>query len=279
MKKGFTLLAALLTLFGCNTQKKNETSNAQTQTPKCLVVYYSQTGATQKVAKELVNLLHADTLRIEAENPYNGTYEETIERCKKEMENNELPKLKPINISWKDYDVVFLGYPIWFGTYARPIASLINETKFAGKTIVPFCTFGSGGLESSTEDLKQALPEAHIQTGYGIRNARIAQAPAEVERFLKEYGFIEGTVEQWPDFSEQQPVTDEEKTLFDAACADYTYPLGTPVTVGKRKTSKGTDYRFTAKSKDSNGNDTEATIYVTVSNDNNAKPEFTKVVR
>lgn len=277
MKKGLTLLAVLLTLIGCNSQKKSQTNEESQNTPKYLVVYYSQTGATQKVAHELVRLLDADTLRIEAEQPYNGTYAETIERCKKEMRNDELPKLKPINTELEDYDVVFLGYPIWFGTYARPIASLLTEVDFAGKKVVPFCTFGSGGLETSIKDLKQAIPDAQIQTGYGIRNARINKAPAEVERFLKEAGYLTGKVEKLPDFSPQQPVTKEDISLFDMACGDYTYPLGTPVTVGKRQTAQGTDYQFTVQSKNSNGDPIEATIYVTV--ENGAEPEFTKVVR
>lgn len=277
MKKGLTLLAVLLTLIGCNSQKKSQTNEESQNTPKYLVVYYSQTGATQKVAHELVRLLDADTLRIEAEQPYNGTYAETIERCKKEMENEELPKLKPINTDLEDYDVIFLGYPIWFGTYARPIASLLTEVDFADKKVVPFCTFGSGGLETSIKDLKQAIPDAQIQTGYGIRNARIGKAPAEVERFLKESGYLAGEVEKLPDFSPQQPVTKEDISLFDMACGDYTYPLGTPVTMGKRQTAQGTDYQFTVQSKDSNGNPIEATIYVTV--ENGAEPEFTKVVR
>ena len=71
MKKGFTLLAAILTLFGCNTQKKSD-SDAETKKSKYLVVYYSQTGATQSVAQKISQLLGADTLRIDAAQPYNG---------------------------------------------------------------------------------------------------------------------------------------------------------------------------------------------------------------
>lgn len=278
MKKGLTLFAALLALIGCTSQKKSETGN-ETKAPKCLVMYYSQTGATQKVAQEFAQLLNADTLRIEVEQPYDGTYQETIERCQKEMANNEVPALKTRDIDLTKYDVVFLGYPIWFGTYALPITSLVKNVDFAGKKIVPFCTFGSGGLGASMKDLKQALPKAEILPGYGIRNARISKAPSEVKRFLIENRYLEGEVEQLPAYSAQQPVSPEEAAIFDAACGDYQYPLGTPVTVGKRTTSQGTDYCFTAQSKDAKGNEVEAAIYVTVSNDPNIKPEFTEVVR
>lgn len=278
MKKGFTLFAALLALMGCHSQKKSGAGDTAKE-QKCLVVYYSQTGATQKVAQEFARLLNADTLRIDVEQPYDGTYQETIERCKKEMEKGELPELKEWNTDLSAYDVVFLGYPIWFGTYAPPVASLVKKVDFSGKKLVPFCTFGSGGLSASIKDLKEALPKAEIQAGYGVRNARVMKAAAEVERFLKENGYLEGEVEKLPEYSAQQPVTEDDSKIFHAACDDYQYPLGTPVTVGKRTTSSGTDYRFTAQSKNAQGEDVEAVIYVTVGNGQDVKPEFTEVVR
>lgn len=279
MRKGLVLFTALLALVGCNSQKKNAATDAAPKAQKYLVVYYSQTGATQQVAQAFARLLGADTLRIEVEQPYDGTYQETIERCQKEMKNGELPALKALKADWSGYDVVFLGYPIWFGTYALPMASLVKQADFSGKKIVPFCTFGSGGLGASMKDLEQALPKAEILPGYGVRNARLAKAPAEVERFLIKNGYIEGEVEKLPEYSAQQPVTPEDVKIFDAACGDYQYPLGTPVTVGKRTTSGSTDYRFTARSKDVNSNDVEATIFVTVGKGADAKPEFTEVVR
>lgn len=278
MKKGLTLLAALLTLVGCGLQKKSENAG-ETQSPKYLVMYYSQTGATRQVARLFAQQLGADTLALEVEQPYDGTYQQTIERCQKEMASSEVPALKPLNIDFAQYDIIFLGYPIWFGTYAQPIASLVKQTDFAGKKIVPFCTFGSGGLAASAENLRKALPKAEILPGYGVRNARTAKAPAEVERFLKANGYLKGKVEQLPDYSPQQAVTPEEADIFNAACGDYQFPLGTPVTVGKRETTQGTDYRFSAQSQDAQGNNVLSTIYVTVSNEPGTRPEFTEVVR
>lgn len=276
MKKGLTLFAAILALTGCNPQKKNETGDVPN---KSIVIYYSQTGATQKVAQEIANIIEADTFRIDITQPYDGSYQETIERCQNEMANNERPVLKESGIDIAAYDTIYLGYPIWFGTYAPPIASLLEKVCFDGKKIIPFCTFGSGGLETSMEALKKALPKAEILPGFGIRNARINKSEAEVEYFLKENGYIEGQVDILPEYSAQQPVTENDIAIFNAACANYTYPLGTPVSVGKRTTVNGTDYRFTARSKDSKGNDVDAVIYVKESKNPNTKPEFTKVVR
>ena len=250
-----------------------------TKQQKVLVLYYSQTGTTQTVAEELQRQLGADIERIEAAVPYDGDFQATIERSGKERESSEVPELQPIQANLADYDIIFIGYPIWFGTYAMPIATLVRENDFEGKTIVPFCTFGSGGLGSSTEALKEALPKADIRQGYGVRQARIEAAPKEIARFLIENGFKEGTVAPLPDYSEQVPVTQEDSLIFDAACSGYQFPLGTPQTVGKRETDESTDYKFTVKSRGFNGEEGTSTIFVTVSNEEGAKPEFTEVVR
>ena len=250
-----------------------------TQAQKTLVLYYSQTGATKTVAVELQQQLGADIEAIEAVEAYNGNFQETIQRCQREMQEGKTPALKPIKSRLSDYDVIFLGYPIWFGTYAMPIATLVKDCDFAGKTIVPFCTFGSGGLNTSSDALLKALPKAKIAAGYGVRTARIAAASKELDRFLKENGYKAGTVTPLPDYSAQQPVTEAERALFDAACSSYQFPLGTPKTVGKRTTPDGTDYQFTVTGRGMDGQESTSTIFVTVSNAPGAQPEFTQVVR
>jgi flavodoxin len=246
---------------------------------KKLVLYYSEVGSTKAVAEVLQKQLGADIEAIECVKPYSGNFQETIQRSGQEREKGETPALKPLKKSIANYDVIFLGYPIWFGTYAMPIATLVKEQDFAGKTIVPFCTFGSGGLNTSSDALKQALPKATIKKGYGVRTARVAAAEKELDRFLKENGYKEGSVSPLPDYSAQQPVTDADKAIFDAACSSYQFPLGTPETVGKRTTDDSNDYKFIVKSRGMNGEESTSTIYVTVGKAAGAKPEFTEVVR
>lgn len=274
MKK---LLLSLAVVAGmttaCTQQKAVEKTNRQ------LVLYYSENGTTKAVAEELQKQLGADIEAIEAVEPYSGNFQATIERCNKERESGQTPALKALQSNIADYDTIYLGYPIWFGTYAMPIATLVKEQTFEGKTIIPFCSFGSGGLNTSTADLEKALPKANILKGYGVRTARVASAAKELNRFLIENGYKEGSVEELPEYSAQQPVTNEEKAIFDAACSDYQFPLGTPETVGKRETSESTDYQFIVKSKGQNGEEATSTIFVTVSKEEGAKPEFTEVVR
>lgn len=246
---------------------------------KKLVLYYSETGTTKTVAQELQKQLGADIESIEPVTPYSGNFQETIQRGQREMQSGETPELKPLKSKMADYDVIFIGYPIWFGTYANPIITLVKEQDFAGKTVVPFCTFGSGGLNTSSDALKKALPKANIVQGYGVRTARVAAAAKELDHFLKENGYKKGAVAKLPEYSEQVPVTAEDKAIFDAACSSYQFPLGTPSTVGKRQTPESTDYKFTVNSSSPNGTASTSIIYVTVGKEQGAKPEFTEVVR
>ena len=244
---------------------------------KTLVLYYSENGTTKTVAEELQKQLGADIEAVEAVEPYTGDFGATIQRGNKERESGNWPAIKPLKKKISDYDVIFLGYPIWYGTYANPIVTLVKAEDFAGKTIVPFCTFGSGGLNTSAADLEKALPKAKIQKGYGVRAARILKIEKELNRFLIENGYKKGSVEKLADYSEQKPVTAAEKALFDEACSSYQFPLGTPETVGKRATTDGTDYKFSVKSRGMDGKEATSTIYVTV--EKGAKAEFTEVVR
>lgn len=246
---------------------------------KMLVLYYSETGTTKTVAEELQKQLNADIESIEAIEPYTGNFQETIQRGQQEMQSSNWPTLKLLQKKIDDYDIIFLGYPIWFGTYANPIVTLVKENDFAGKTIVPFCTFGSGGLNTSTEALKKALPKATIKDGYGVRTARVAAAAKELDRFLKENGYKEGTIEKLPAYSNQQPLTAHERQMFEAACSSYQFPLGTPVSVGKRKTPDSLDYKYTVTSRGRDGKEVTSIIYVTVPDADRNHPEFTEVVR
>ena len=178
MKKLLLSLAVVAGLTTACTQQKAEKSNRQ------LVLYYSENGSTKAVAEELQKQLGADIEAIEVVEPYSGDFQATIERCNKERESGQTPALKALKSNIADYDTIFLGYPIWFGTYAMPIATLVKEQDFEGKTIIPFCTFGSGGLNTSTADLEKAFPKAKVTKGFDIYGHEVRSGRAKVEKWL-----------------------------------------------------------------------------------------------
>ena len=237
MKKILLLAAVLILAASC----------AQKKTAKYLVLYYSQTQTTQAVAEAIANTLGADIEAIECVVPYDGDFNATIARSQQERAEGVLPEIKPLSVDVADYDVIFLGYPIWFGTYAPPVAGLLSTVDLDGKKIVPFCTFGSGGLDSSVKDLQANLPNAEILPGYGVRQARIDAVPAEVDYFLKANGFLEGDFTPLADFSEARPVTEEEAAIFDAAVGTYPMISAKAAEVASRAVPGGMEYIFTAQ--------------------------------
>lgn len=277
MKKTAILFGALMALTSCGTKPQNATDDVAST--KSLVIYYSQTGATKQMAETLQQQTGADLTQLSVVTPYDGDFNATIERCQKEMAEGIAPEIVALDKDVAAYDTIYLCYPVWFGTYAQPVAGLIKSVDLKGKVIVPCCTFGSGGLNTSTEALKAALPESEFIAGYGVRNARIAAAPAEVKEFLTRSGIIEGEVETLPEYGEQQPVTPELEAIFNAACGSYPMPLGAPISAASRTTSKGADYCFITENKAAEGQTSTIKVYIIVPEGEGATPEFTQVER
>ena len=156
------LTTVTLATASCGTNQAPKEEPQKEEAPKTLVLYYSQTSNTKAVAQEIAAKLNADMEEIVAVNPYDPDFNATIERCKQEMGQGVTPEIQPLNVNVDDYDIIFIGYPVWFGTYAPPVATFLNNVDLSGKKLVPFCTFGSGGLESSTEELAKAEPNARL---------------------------------------------------------------------------------------------------------------------
>ena len=266
------LAAASLAAWSCGPKKADA--------PKVLVLYYSQTSNTKTVAQEIATKLGADIEGIVPVNPYDGDFKATIDRCLQEKAEGIVPELHPLASDLSAYDIIFLGYPVWFGTYAPPVAALLDSAAFSGKIVVPFCTFGSGGLDSSSKDLEAKLPGSVILPGYGVRAARMDAVPVEVDRFLKAYGFIDGDVFLPEDFPAPHPAGEEEAAIFDAAVDGYPMLHAKASQVAARAVEDGTEYLFTAIDQpgpDFPGAPREIKVYVLV--ENGKAPVFTQVAR
>ena len=271
---GFILLSVLLC--NCSGAKKTE-QETQPEKSKTLVLYYSQTGTTKEVADELQKQLGADIDSIVAVESYGYDYDATIERWRKEREDSVKVAIRPLNVNVNDYDTIFLGFPIWGGTFASPVATWLADNKLEGKTIITFATFGSGGLESSTSDVKTEEPASNVIEGYGVRAARIAKSPEEINRWLIENDYKKGEIQALPGYGEELPVSSEEIAIFKEATDGYRFPLGTPVMVAKRGFEGTMDYKFDVISQTPDGKEIRSVVFVTKTPDE--KPEFTRVIR
>ncbi|MBO4503466.1 MAG: NAD(P)H-dependent oxidoreductase [Bacteroidales bacterium] len=271
------LMAVTLIAVSCGPKKEKSLKDASK-----LVLYYSQTGNTKAVAEEIATKLGADIEEITMVDPYDTAFQATIDRCMQEREQGIIPDIHPIKADIASYDVIFLGFPVWFGTYAPPMQKFLLSTDLSGKKIVPFCTFGSGGGESSVKDLRQAAPDAIVLPGYGVRAARLEAMPKEIDNFLKSSGFLEGKVVHLEAFSEPHDVSEEEAAIFNAAIDGYPMLHAKAKTVATRALPNGEEYLFTAEDlprEDKPDMPPAGEIRVFVTVENNQAPVFTKVIR
>ena len=125
--------------------------------PSTLVAYFSATGNTEGVAQHLQAILDADLYEIVPAEPYSDDdLNYNVSDCRANQEQNDPDARPAIDGSVENmdgYDVIFLGYPIWWGEAPRIISTFLESYDFSGKTIVPFCTSGSSGIGSSAEHL------------------------------------------------------------------------------------------------------------------------------
>jgi len=272
MRKLMMMLTAVLLLMACGSGKKAEEKNEK----KSLVVYYSITSTTQKAAECIQQMTGADIAAIKAKTPYPTDFQEIIARSQQEMKDSILPELEPLTVDIANYDTIFVGYPIWYGTYALPMKSWLSSVDLKGKIVVPFTTFGSGGYAQSVADLQQQQPEAQVLDGFGIRSALMDMMPSAVEEMLVKIGMKEGEIEQKGDYSAPKPVEQAETDIFNTAVKGYEMLNATPKMVASRNVKAGTEYCFDAENVGGNGTKMNVKVYVTKENNDKA-PYFTLV--
>lgn len=129
--------------------------------PKVLVVYFSCTGNTEEVAEKAAQATNADIYKIEAKEPYtDDDLNYNNDSCRANREQNDSaarPEIDGIVENMDDYDIVYIGYPIWWGDCPKIIYTFMESYDFSNKTVIPFCTSGGSGIENSENTLKSAF--------------------------------------------------------------------------------------------------------------------------
>ena len=127
-----------------------------------LVIYFSRTGNTEKIAEYLIELTNADSYVIEAAVPYSDAdikYQDDNCRANKEQNDKSVrPEIANPIASIDSYDTIFLGYPIWWGQEPRIIDTFLESYDFSDKTVIPFCTSASSGIATSEKNIKALVP-------------------------------------------------------------------------------------------------------------------------
>lgn len=136
---------------------------------KTLVVYFSATGNTERVAKMIATAAQADLYKIQPAKGYTSAdldWHNKSSRSSVEMNDAKArPDLSGSVSNWADYTTVYLGYPIWWDQAPRIINSFIESYDFSGKVVIPFATSGSSSISHSAQELKKAYPSINWQKG------------------------------------------------------------------------------------------------------------------
>lgn len=142
---------------------------------KVLVVYFSATGTTEKVAQRLARVAEADICEITPALPYSrDDLDWTNPKSRSSVEMNDpesRPEVKPIDVDIRQYDCIFLGYPIWWDLAPRAVNTFIESNGLTGKTIVPFATSGGSSITNSVAALKKTYPTLKWKEGRLLNHA------------------------------------------------------------------------------------------------------------
>ncbi len=144
----------------------------ETQEPssKSLVVYFSATGNTKSLAEKIAEEAGSDIFEIVPEEPYTSAdLNYSNSDCRANKEHNDETARPAISSKLENidsYDIIFIGYPIWWGTMPKIINTFLDTYDLSGKTVMPFCTSGGSGISTSVSDIKSACPNADVKDGF-----------------------------------------------------------------------------------------------------------------
>lgn len=151
-----------------------------------LIVFYSYSGNTREIAKEIQKQTNADVFEIQTVEPYPEDYNSVVELAKKEKNNNFKPALKNKVENLQKYDIICMGTPVWWYTMAPPVKTFIDENNLEGKIILPFCTHGGGGESSTFTDMQKLIPNAKFLKGISIYERGSLATHKEIEHWLEQ---------------------------------------------------------------------------------------------
>ena len=204
MKTRTIIVAALALLMAtaCNGQnvkthgRVSQVNNLKSQNMnKSIVIFFShagdnysvgniEVGNTKIVADYITEILGADQFEI-VTHKYDGmAYMSLIDLAKEEANCGELPPYEGTAPDLSGYDTVFIGGPVWWGTYPQVMFTLFKDINLDGKTVIPFTTHEGSGLASCVSDVKKAFPKANVTAGFSIYGQEVRTGRAKVEKWL-----------------------------------------------------------------------------------------------
>lgn len=158
---------------------------------KILVAYFSWSGNTEELAGMIQQETGGDLFEIEPATPYTDDYNALLDQAQQEQREDARPELAAAVENWDAYDVIFVGYPNWWGDAPMLILSFLEAHDCAGKTIVPFCTSGGGGFGSSISSITDSAAGATILDGFHVGGSSVSGAGSDVAAWIDGLGVVQ----------------------------------------------------------------------------------------
>lgn len=152
---------------------------------KSLVLYYSWSGNTRKIAELIAQKTGADLRELQPENAYPQNYNDVLTQAKREIQGKWYPTLRPIDMDWSAYETVYLGTPNWWSSIAPPVASFLNQVMPTEKAIAPFCTHGGGGAGHIAKDIAKFCIGCDVLSLLAVQEDGGTNAERLVDQWLK----------------------------------------------------------------------------------------------
>ncbi len=159
-----------------SSSKLTQQSNASVQSKEekfmqknILVAYFSHTGNTAAVARQIANKTGGDLYEIIPQKPYPTAYNQLLEQAKNEIRSGFHPPLQQPLPDLSSYDIVFVGSPNWWGTYTPAVGAFLAQYDWKGKKVVAFFTHGGGGMQNCARDIQQQLSGAEVAQAAAFR--------------------------------------------------------------------------------------------------------------
>ena len=216
MKKIYSLIMAftlLLTFTACSNNTNDESSSSaqqQSGTPdsisadksdnqndsstpavtgsKSLVIYFSWSGNTENVAKSIQSQTDSDIFEIVPATPYSDDYDTVVDLAQEEQRSKARPAISGTIKNIADYDVIYVGFPNWWGDMPMILYTFFDTYDFSGKTIALFCTSGGSGLSGTVNEVKSLEPNATVTEGLHIGSGSSSNPDKAVSEWLNDIG-------------------------------------------------------------------------------------------
>lgn len=153
-----------------------------------LIVYFSWSGNTESVAKEIQAQTGADLFEIVPTEPYTEDYNALLEIAQEEQASDARPAISGEVENFEKYDVVYFGYPNWWSDMPMILYTFLDEYDFSGKTIAPFVTSGGSGFSGTISAIESMEPEAEVTEGLSLGSSAAADPENAVAGWLEEIG-------------------------------------------------------------------------------------------